>query len=193
MTGLQWLSDYSGGWVSCLVFVHRTSVEDVFRRFGACPAQPVTARPKIGAPFPRMTASQQILGRQCGDWTLVIDGTVPQRSLQLEVLERTSAGTDAIVILNDTAKGNHQLVHAWNGNIITAVTTSVPPFWEGDDPDRLRGLAEELGLGQGADADLSDLEILLVLAESAFGISMDPDDLQDGWYAAQARQGEPDT
>jgi hypothetical protein len=132
-----------------------------------------------------MDAPEQILGRRCDDWTLVIDGTLPPQGLQLEVLQRISEGTDAVVIYNDVAKLNHELVHAHDGEIITAVTTSVPPHWDGTQPDRLRELAEEIGLGRGADTDFTQLQVLLVLAERAFGISLDEAGLEGSWYAAQ--------
>lgn len=188
MSGLLWLDDHSripDGWVTCLVFVRGSDVDEVFRGFGAGPSRPVTSPPLSGAPFPLMDAPEQILGRRCDDWTLVIDGTLPPQGLQLEVLQRISEGTDAVVIYNDVAKLNHELVHAHDGEIITAVTTSVPPHWDGTQPDRLRELAEEIGLGRGTDTDFSQLQVLLVLAESAFGISLDEAGLEGSWYAAQ--------
>jgi hypothetical protein len=145
----------------------------------------VTSPPLSGAPFPLIDAPEQILGRRCDDWTLVIDGTLPPQGLQLEVLQRISEGTDAVVIYNDVAKLNHELVHAHDGEIITAVTTSVPPHWDGTQPDRLRELAEEIGLGRDADTDFTQLQVLLVLAESVFGISLDEAGLEGSWYAAQ--------
>src|ERR1700760_3619173 len=112
MSGLLWLNDHSrfpDGWVTCLVFVRGSDVDEVFRGFGAGPSRPVTSPRRSGAPFPRMDAPEQILGRRCDDWTLVIDGTFPPRGLQLEVLQRISEGTDAVVIYNDVAKLNHEL------------------------------------------------------------------------------------
>jgi hypothetical protein len=53
----------------------------------------------------------------------------------------------------------------------------VPPHWGGTDPERLRPLAEELGLGAGADGDLTGLEVLLALAKEHFGLSLDEADL----------------
>lgn len=188
MSGLLWLDDRSrvpDGWVTCLLFVHDADVDEVFRGFGTGPGQPVTSRPLIGAPFPLMSAPDQILARQYGEWTIVIDGTIPPQALQPDVLRRISERTEAVVIYNDIAKGNHEFVHAYDGEIITAVTTTVPPHWQGTQPDRLRELAEEIGLQRDAGTDFSDLQVLLVLTESVFGISLDETGLQDSWYAAQ--------
>ena len=103
------------------------------------------------------------------------------------MLRRLSAGTEAVAIDEDIAKGNHEFAHAADGEIITAVATFVPPSWGGTQPDRLRPLAEELGMdpGDGSpsadsdyDYDLGDLEILLLIAEVAFGLSLDEEDLE---------------
>jgi hypothetical protein len=94
----------------------------------------------------------------------------------------------------DIAKGNHVFAHAADGEIITGVVTSAPPSWGGSQPDRLRPLAEELGMdrddgspgpgpGSGYDSDydydydLGDLEILLLIAEVAFGLCLDEAEL----------------
>ena len=65
------------------------------------------------------------------------------------MLRRLSAGTEVVAIDEDMAKGNHQFAHAVDGEILTAVTTSMPPHWSGPQPDRLRPLAEELGMDPG--------------------------------------------
>ncbi|MGH3297841.1 MAG: hypothetical protein ACRDP7_39215 [Trebonia sp.] len=67
--------------------------------------------------------------------------------------------------------------------VITAVTTVVTASWGGTQPDRLRPLAEELGMQRedgsrsDSDYDLGDLETLLLIAETAFGLSLDEADL----------------
>jgi hypothetical protein len=71
-------------------------------------------------------------------------------------------------------KSNHQFAHAVDGEIITRVITSVPPNRGGTQPDRLRPLAEELGMQRedgsaDLDSDLGDMEILLIIAEPPSG------------------------
>ena len=107
------------------------------------------------------------------------------RGIRSDVLRRLSAGTEVVVVFEDIAKGNHEFAHAADGEVITAVMTTVPPSWGGTQPDRLRPLAEELGMqhqdGSPSDSeyDLGDLEILLLIAETALGLSLDEADLNN--------------
>ena len=52
---------------------------------------------------------------------------------------------------------------------------------------RLQPLAKELGLGGAADSDLTNLEVLLALAEGGFGLSLEEADLDQPWRAAPIR------
>jgi hypothetical protein len=113
-----------------------------------------------------------------GDWVAALEDSVWARGKRPDVLRRVSAGTEAVVIYKDDGKGNHEFAHAVDGEIITAVTTSAPPHWRGTQPERLRPLAEELGLADDSDSDLLDIEVLLTIAEGVFGLSLDEADLQ---------------
>ncbi len=99
------------------------------------------------------------------------------------MLQRVSAGTEAVCFCQDLGKLNDEFAHAVDGEIITAVITSAPPNGGGTQPDRFRPLAEQLGLQRpdGSpgpdDYDLADLEILLLIGETALGLSLDEADL----------------
>jgi hypothetical protein len=122
-----------------------------------------------------------------GDWLVALETAAWPRGIRPDVLRRLSAGTEVVVVFEDIAKGNHEFAHAVDGEVITAVTTTAPPSWGGTQPDRLRPLAEELGMshqdGSHSDSDydydydLGDLEILLLIAETAFGLSLDEAEL----------------
>jgi hypothetical protein len=94
------------------------------------------------------------------------------------VLQRVSRAGEAVVVFQEIGKGNHEFAHAFNGEIMAAVTTSVPPSWGGQDPERLIPLANELGLGPDGWDELTPLEALLALAEGVFGLSLDEADIQ---------------
>jgi hypothetical protein len=118
-----------------------------------------------------------------GDWLVALEDSVWARGRRLDVLCRLSAGTEVVVFYEDIGKGNHEFAHAVDGEVITAVMTTVPPSGGGTQPDRLRPLAEELGMGHQDGSprsdyyDLGALEILLLIAESALGLSLDEADL----------------
>jgi hypothetical protein len=179
----MWLANSkdAGNWPFCLTFVHGVDVEEVFRGFGADLAHVRSAVP--GIPFPDPNAPPQVLGRQSGDWTTVLDYGMPPRGLRPEVLRTVSATSEAVSIYNDIAKLSHEFVHAYNGEIVTAVTASIPPHWRGSQPDRLRPLAEDLCEAFDV-GDTPSLEVLLALAEGVFGLSLDPEDLRVPWRAA---------
>jgi hypothetical protein len=169
MTGLMWLAGRSGwnSWPFCLTFVRDSGERTVLAGFGA-------SMDEAGHGSPEDPSVR--VGRS-GGWVVVVEDNVPPWGIRPDVLRAISAGTEAIAIYNDTGKLNHEFAHAYEGEIITAVTTSVPPDWSGTDPERLRPLAEELGLGAGSDGDLTGFEVLLALGEGVFGLSLDEADL----------------
>jgi hypothetical protein len=177
--GLGWLADSE--WPGCLVFVRGVHEDQVLRAFGADPDEAVLREP--GEPVPALEgmtdAAPVIRVGRAGDWVIVIEEGEPPQGIRPEVLRRVSAGGgEAVALHQDIGKLNHEFAHAVDGEIVTAVTTSVPAHWRGTQPQRLRPLAEELGLEDGADADLSGLEVLLALAEGVFGLRLTPSDLE---------------
>lgn len=163
----------AGNWPFCLTSVRGAGERAVLAGLGVNPDDAV---PPAAAPAP---AAPSISIMRSGEWTVALeDGTILPRGMRLEVLQRLSAGTEAVAVYQDIGKGNHEFAHAFDGKIITAVTTSIPTSWAGTQPDRLRPLAEELGLDGDGDYDLGEIEILLLLAETAFGLSLDEADLQ---------------
>jgi hypothetical protein len=183
--GLGWLADRR--WPGCLVFARGVPVDQVLRAFGADLDEAVLREPGERVPVPEgMTdAAPVIRVGEAGDWVIVIEeDELPQR-IRPEVLRRVSAGDgEAVALYQDIGKLNHEFAHAADGEIITAVSTSAPPNWGGSQPDRLRPLAEELGMpgehgiDPGNEYDLSAMEVLLVLGESVFGIRLTPSDLE---------------
>lgn len=172
MTGLMWLASRAGtqGWPFCLTFVRGADERTVLAGFGANPhaAASMTAAGTAAAPSIRV-------GRT-GKWTFAMEGNIPPQGTRSAVLRRVSAGTEAVAIYRDIANLNHEFAHAYDSEVIAAVTTSVPPHWRGSDPEHFRPLAEELGLAGGADSDLDDLQVLLALTEGVFGLSLDETD-----------------
>jgi hypothetical protein len=132
---------------------------------------------------PEFSSTPGITIVRSGDWLVALETAAWPRGIRPDVLLRLSAGTEAVVVFEDIGKLNHEFAHAVDGEVITAVTTCVPPSWGGTQPDRLRPLAEELGMGHqdgspgSGDYDLGDLEILLLIAETALGLSLDEADL----------------
>lgn len=174
MAGLRWLAARPGAenWPFCLTFVRGAEERTVLAGLGV---NPDDAMPPAAAQAP---AAPGIIIMRSGDWTAALEDSIPPQGTRPEVLRRLSAGTEAVVVYQDIGKGNHEFAHAVDGEIITAVTTSVPPHWRGTQPERLRPLADELGLTRNADYDFSGIEILLLLTESAFGLSLDETDLR---------------
>jgi hypothetical protein len=165
-----------------MTFVRGTDERAVLTGLGVDPddAMPATD--------PEFSSTLGVALIRSGGWLVALEQTAWPRGIRPDVLRRLSAGTEAVVIHEDIAKGNHEFAHAADGEIITAVMTTAPPSWGGTQPDRLRPLAEELGMDRGDgspgpdydydyDYDLGDLEILLLIAEVAFGLSLDEADL----------------
>jgi hypothetical protein len=169
MSGLMWLARGPGweGWPFCLTFVRDSDERTVLTGFGANMDEAGQGSPED----PSVS-----VGRSAG-WVVALEMNVLPWGTRPDVLRAISAGTEAVAIFQDIGKYHHQFAHARDGEVITALTTFVPPQWTGTDPERLRPLAEELGLGAGADADLSELEVLLALGEGVFGLSLDEADL----------------
>lgn len=94
------------------------------------------------------------------------------------MLQRVSRQGEAVAILHEIGKQNHELAHAYHGEIMAAVTTTAPPHWGGSDPQRLIPLASQLGLSEDGWDELTPFEAILVLAESVFGLSLEEADIQ---------------
>ena len=182
MPGLTWLSRRRRGSTlpGSMTFVRGADVRAVLTGLGV---DPDDAMPP-GHPEFSSTLGVTII--RAGDWLVALEQTAWPRGIRPDVLRRLSAGTEVVAIDEDIAKGNHQFAHAADGEIITTVVTSAPPKWGGTQPGRLRSLAEELGMDRedgrpdsDSDYDLGDLEILLLIAEVGFGLSLDQADLNN--------------
>ena len=188
MPGLMWLGDapYAGSWPFCLTFVRGAADEQVLRAFGADPVPDAEIMPR-SAPAAAQSGLPLLLLRPAGDWLAALEQHIPPRGVRPGVLRRVSVAAEAVSIYQDIGKQNHEFAHAANGEVISAVTTTVPPRWWGSDPERLRPLAHELGTpnGPSADTDLTSLQVLLALAEGVFGLSVDQADLDRPWRAAR--------
>lgn len=178
--GLLWLGEdrVSSNWPFCFTFVRGRTEQEVFAAFGADPGQAVPHRWRdLGS----VQASSLVQVGRSGQWLYTRQdhyGRPP--SFRPELCRRLSAGgAEAVALYHDIGKLNHELVHAFDGEVVTAVTTSVPPHWSGSDPDRLRPLAEELW-----ELDYLDWEVLLAIAEAVFELSLEPDDLDLAWPTA---------
>jgi hypothetical protein len=146
------------------------------RGFGAYQGGTAAARTTI--PFGEIHDSPRVMVGRSGEWVFALEENIPAQGTRPEVLRRVSTRTEAVAVYNDIGKGNDEFAHAVNGEIITAVTTSIPPHWRGSEPDRLRPLAEEIALDDDEESGMLDLEMLLALAEGVFGISLDEEDLR---------------
>lgn len=183
--GLGWLA--GSEWPGCLMFARGVPEDHVLRAFGAEPDEAVLREPGAPVPVPEgMTEAAPVIRvGQAGDWVIVIDEDLPPQGVRPEVLCRVSAGGgEAVALHQEIGKGNHEFVHAYNGEIVTAVTASIPPFWRGSQPDRLRPLAEELCEAFDAGGTPS-LEVLLALAEGVFGLRLSPSDLEQPMRSAR--------
>ena len=190
MPGLMWLAGprYAGRWPFCLTFVSGAGEDQVLAAFGADPGAPgsrATARSALAAAEP--AGLPRVLVRPAGGWLAALEQNTPPYGIRPDVLRAASVHGEAVAIYQDIGKLNHEFAHAAGGQIVSAVSTTVPPRWSGRDPGRLRPLAEELGLGDGADSDLTSLEVLLALAEGVFGLSLDEADLDRPWRVAEIR------
>ena len=184
MTGLTWLANLPdvGSWPFCLTFVRGGTEREVFEGFGANPDDTVAARATI--PFGEVNGRPRVMVGRSGEWVFALEENIPAQGTRPEVLRRLSARTEAVAIYNDIGKGNDEFAHAFNGEVITALTTTVPPHWWGCEPDRLRSLAEEIALDDDGESGLLGLEVLLALAEGVFGISLGEEDLSRPLAAA---------
>jgi Family of unknown function (DUF6461) len=180
MPGLSWLLQGSGSRglpASCMTFVHTTDERLVLARLGVNPDDAVQPTD------PEFSSILGITLVRSGDWLVALETAAWPRGIRPDVQRSLSAGTEVIAIFDDIGKGNDQFAHVVDGEVITAVTTAVPTAWSGTQPDRLRPLAEELGMWRAdgspndSDYDLGVLEIFLLIAEVAFGLSLDEADL----------------
>jgi len=191
----MWLGDapYAGSWPFCLTFVRGAAGEQVLAAFGAGPVPDAGIMPR-SAPAAAQSGLPLLLLRPAGDWLAALEQHIPPRGVRPDVLRRVSVAAEAVSIYQDIGKQNHEFAHAANGEVVSAVTTSVPARWWGSDPDRLRPLAHELGMpnGPSADTDLTPLQALLALAEGVFGLSLDQADLDRPWRAARLQPGPAD-
>ena len=181
MPGLTWLCRRRLGSAlpgSCLTFVRGTDERAVLTGLGV---DPDGALPPAD---PEFSSTPGITVFRSGDWVVALEDSTWARGRRHDVLRGLSAGTEVVALYEDIGKLSHEFAHAADGEIITAVITSAPPGWGGTQPDRLRPLAEELGMqredgspGPDSGYDLGDLEILLLIMEAAFGLSFDEADL----------------
>jgi hypothetical protein len=180
MPGLFWLLQGSrphGLPAGCMTFVRGTDERAVLAGLGVDPDDAMAPGDPEFASTPGITIVRS------GEWLVALEDAVYARAIRLDVLLRLSAGTEVVVIYEDIGKGNHRFAHAVDGEVITAVMTTAPPSWGGTQPDRLRPLAEELGMPgeHGTDPDneydLGSMEVLLLLGETAVGLSLDEADL----------------
>ncbi len=151
--GLAWLADVNSLSIG-LVFVRGLSPDDVFRAYGADPAQAVERGPDepydpADGPF----AGPSVRVGQAGDWVMAVeDHFMPFQAARSEVLRRASAGGEAVAVSTDIGKLNHTYGYAVAGDVVATLMTCVPLSWGGSGPGRLEPLARELGLvGDGAE------------------------------------------
>lgn len=183
MPGLTWLVQQPGSrglpGFMCMTFVRGADERAVLAGLGVDPDD------AMAPGDPEFESTPGITIVRSGDWLVALEDAVYARGIRPDVLLRLSAGTEVVVIYEDIGKGNNQFAHVVDGEVITSVTTSMPPSWGGTQPDRLRPLAEELGMGHedgspsDSDYDMGGLELLLLLllAEVAVGLSLDEADL----------------
>jgi len=181
MPGLTWLVQQPGSRglpaFMCMTFVRGADERGLLAGLGV---DPDDAMPPGDPEFASTPGTTIVRSR---DWLVALEDAVYARGIRPDVLLRLSAGTEVVVIYEDIGKGNNQFAHAVDGEVITAVTTTMPPSWGGTQPDRLRPLAEELGMGHedgspsDSDYDMGGLELLLLIAEVAVGLSLDEADL----------------
>ena len=184
VTGLTWLADlpHVGSWPFCLTFVRGATEREVLEGFGADPDAAGAASATI--PFGEAQDPPRVMVGRSGEWAFALEENIPAQGTRPEVLRRLSARTEAIAIYNDIGKGNDEFAHAFNGEVITALTTTFPPHWWGSEPDRLRSLAEEIALDDDGESGPLGFEVLLALAEGVFGISLGEEDLSRPLAAA---------
>ena len=175
--GLRWLA---GRWPCCVTFVRGVSEDQVFRAFGANPDEAVVRR--LGEPLDPAEAVPSPVVRvgRAGDWVIAIeDGWSTPQGVRPEVLRRVSPGGAAVAVYEDIGKLNHEFGYAADGDVIAALTTSVPLHWSGSDPGWFESFARDLSVAYDPDGsgEPADLESVLLLAESAFGLSLTQADL----------------
>jgi hypothetical protein len=171
-----------GSWPFCLTFVRGGTEREVLEGFGADPDDTVAGR--VAIPFGEVHDRPRVMVGRSGKWVFALEENIPAQGTRPEVLRRVSTRAEAVAVYNDIGKGNDEFAHAVDGEIITAVTASIPPHWQGSEPDRLRSLAEEITLDDDGESGTLDLEVLLALAEGVFGISLDEEDLRRPLAAA---------
>jgi Family of unknown function (DUF6461) len=139
-------------WPFCLTFVRGRDERGVFEGFGADPDDTVAARATI--PFGEIHDRPRVMVGRSGEWVFALEENIPAQGTRPEVLRRVSAGTEAVAVYNDIGKSNDEFAHAVDGEVITAVTTVIPPHWRGSEPDRLRSLAEEIALDDDGESGI---------------------------------------
>jgi hypothetical protein len=164
----------------CLTFVRGATEREVFTRFGADPAAAVPAESSEPGEPPVVRVARS------GDWLVAIETNIPPQGVRPKVLRRVSAGAEAVAVYQDIGKLNHELGYAADGDVVSAVLTTVPPHWSGSDPERIAAAARELGLGDDTapPVGLTDLQVLLAVGERVFGLSLDEEVWDRPWPAA---------
>ena len=162
MPGLTWLVQQPGsrgfpGWL-CMTFVRGADERGLLAGLGVDPDD------AMAPGDPEFESTPGITIVRSGEWLVALEDAVYARGIRLDVQLRLSAGTEVVVIYEDIGKGNNRFAHAVDGEVITSVMTTAPPSWGGTQPDRLRPLAEELGMGHedgspsDSDYDMGGLE-----------------------------------
>ncbi|HEY2266535.1 MAG TPA: DUF6461 domain-containing protein [Streptosporangiaceae bacterium] len=170
-----------------MTFVRGGGESEVLAAFGADPRDELARITARSAPASAGPAGLPlVLLRRSGDWLVALEQNIPPQGARPEVLRNVSAATEAVMLYQDVGKLYHEFAHAFDGEVVSAVRTLWPPHWWGSDPDRLRPLAQELGLASdaGEGSDLTGLEVLLALGEGVFGLSLEEADLDQPWLAA---------
>jgi len=171
VTGLTWLADQPnvGSWPFCLTFVRGATEREVLEGFGADLDDAVAAGATI--PFGEVHDRPRVMVGRSGEWVFALEENITAQGTRPEVLRRLSARTEAVAIYNDIGKGNDEFAHAFNGEVITALTATAPPHWWGSEPDRLRSLAEEIALDDDGESGLLVLQQQFVIPPGSTRVS----------------------
>lgn len=160
----------------CLTLARGVTEEEMFAAFGADPRQ---ARPRHWEDLQDVMHVQ--VGRS-GDWVFALElnsvnGTRPR------VLNRVSAGGEAVAVHGAGYGIHHQFAYAADGNLVAAVDALSIGRWEGSDAERFRGLAEQAGLMQSRPPDR--LRRLLMVAGRTCDAALVSEDLDRALPSAE--------
>jgi hypothetical protein len=179
---LEWLADSplaraQAGF--CLTLARGVTEDEMFAAFGADPRQ---AEPRRWEDLKDVMHLQ--VGRS-GEWVFALElnsvnGTRPR------VLRPVSADGDAVAVRGAGTGVHHVFAYAVEGELVAAVDTVTPGLWQGSDPGRLRGLAEESGLVLPRPPGAPDpLRGVLRMAARTCGAGLAPADLERALPSAE--------